>query len=156
MNRAIPLTMALAILFVSVASLVARAEALDVDLSGYRADSGVTVQHRDGRLRVSWELERRRDLENRGHLVLDLRPGRPLIEAMGIAFGAPMVPLLENLDPVTDLLVGSRTGPCGPAAGDERLQRLLRHAGRPAVSVVPVEARPQARRCDQPGPPRPR
>ena len=37
-----------------------------VDLSGYRADSGVTVEHNDGRLRISWELDRESRRESAG------------------------------------------------------------------------------------------
>ncbi|MFI5458154.1 MAG: hypothetical protein ACHRXM_22185 [Isosphaerales bacterium] len=89
-----------------------------VDLSGYRADSGVTVQHEDGRLRLSWPLERATRREDRGHLVLDLRPGRPLIQTMGISGeGFPMSPVLENLDPATYVLVGSRQAPAGRPPG---------------------------------------
>jgi hypothetical protein len=94
-----------------------RAEAPKVDLSGYRVDSGVTVGHSDGRLRVSWALDgRTTDSEDRGQLVLDLRPGRALIQVMGYS-GATASPVLENLDPVAYLLVGSRQAPAGRPPG---------------------------------------
>ena len=85
-----------------------------VDLSGYRAETGVAVVHQDGQLRVSWPLERVPRSEARGHLVLDIQPGRPLIRSIGTAAaGAPMMPVLEDLDPATYLLVGTRQAPAG-------------------------------------------
>ncbi len=42
-----------------------------VDLSGYRADSGVTARHERGVLRVSWPMEN----NEAGRLVLDFRDG---------------------------------------------------------------------------------
>jgi hypothetical protein len=90
------------------------AEDPTVDLSGYRPDCAVAVEHRDGRLSVAWELERPERDTDRGHLVLDLRPGRPLIQTMGISTPAgPVSPLLEDLEPTTDLLVGLRQAPTG-------------------------------------------
>ena len=115
MTRVCPRTVAIAFLVVSGGSLAARADTPVVDLSGYRADSGVTVEQKDGRLRVSWAVERpSRGVEIRGHLELDLRPDRPLIEAIRIGDSRlPSLAILENLDPVTYLLVGSRQAPAG-------------------------------------------
>jgi hypothetical protein len=94
------------------------AEVPAIDLSGYRAESGVSVQHKDARLHIAWELERPSHPSVRGHVVLDLRPGRALIELMGISVGTgPISPLLENLDPTTYLLVGSRQAPAGRPPG---------------------------------------
>jgi hypothetical protein len=91
-----------------------RAEDPAVDLSGFHAGNGIEVEHKDSRLRVSWELERPEHDKDRGQLVLDLRPDRPLIQAMGIAAPSGLVsPLLEALDPTAYLLVGSRQAPTG-------------------------------------------
>ncbi len=53
-----------------------------VDLSGYRADSGVNVRRVDTELRLQWSWVGDGRPET-GELVLDLRPGRPLIRSMG-------------------------------------------------------------------------
>ncbi len=85
-----------------------------VNLSGYRTESEVSVEHRDGQLRLSWPSEPGPGHDARGHLVLDLQPGRPLIRTMGIFAGAnPASPVLESLDPSTYLLVGTRQAPAG-------------------------------------------
>jgi hypothetical protein len=79
-----------------------------IDLSAYRADSGISVSQTGSQLRVSWPFE-----ERIGRLDLDLRAGQPLIRMMGIAprVGEPSRVLIENADPVTFLLVGSRQAP---------------------------------------------
>ena len=107
-----------------------------VDLSAYRADSGIAVRHTASQLR-----SRGRSRDGTGQLDLDLRPGQPLIRAMGISRRSRRAPaaLLENADPVTFLLVGSPSGPGGPPPGHERLQRLLRLAGHAAVPVYRVQ-----------------
>jgi hypothetical protein len=89
-----------------------------VDLSGYRPESGVSVEHRDGQLRLTWDLEYSA-INDLGRLVLDLRKGQPLIRTIEVTpsglhaplFGMP--PLLENVVPATYLLVGSRQAPAG-------------------------------------------
>jgi hypothetical protein len=50
-----------------------------------------------------------------GALTLDLRPGQPLIRAVGIAATreGPAVPLLQGVDPVTFLTAGTRAAPSG-------------------------------------------
>jgi hypothetical protein len=78
-----------------------------VDLSGYRADSGVSVRHIGSELRVSWQSPSFGS--QTGTLVLDLRPDRPLIRSVGISTSAS----LQDADPVTFLLVGSREAPTG-------------------------------------------
>jgi hypothetical protein len=89
-----------------VAPLVAREPV--IDLSAYRVESGITVSRTVDQLRVSWPLD-----DGSGQLDLDLRPGQPLIRMMGIApkVGGPAHALIENADPVTFLLVGSRQAP---------------------------------------------
>ncbi len=86
------------------------AVAADVDLAGFHADCGVTV-HQDGpQLTVGWPMD-----DETGQIVLDLRPGKPLVRSLGIAAknGEPVRPLLENAEPASVLLVGSRQAPDG-------------------------------------------
>jgi hypothetical protein len=78
-----------------------------VDLSGYRADNGISVQHAGSELQVSWRAPTFGN--GAGKFVLDLRPGRPLIRSMGISPSAT----LQDADPVTFLLVGTRDAPAG-------------------------------------------
>jgi hypothetical protein len=106
----------LTIAMLSVPSCSGRVIAADppVDLSGYRPDSGIAVEHVDGRLRISWPLDRPEHDADRGHVTFDLRPGEPLIQTMGISAASGQVSaLLEHLDPVTYLTVGSRQAPSG-------------------------------------------
>lgn len=80
-----------------------------VDLSGYRADCGVTVRNEVGELVVSWPMEN----NETGRLALGLKPGEPLIGSMGIrgpTFEKGRA-VIEDVDPVTFLLVGSRRSP---------------------------------------------
>lgn len=79
---------------------------LSVDLSAFKADSGVVVRAQETRLRILWPIAS----GELGELVLNRRPGQPLIEEMGIvkAAGAPATPLVRNVNPVTLLTVGSR------------------------------------------------
>jgi hypothetical protein len=78
-----------------------------VDLSGYRAGGGVSVQQAGSELQVAWRAPSF-GIEP-GRLVLDLRPGRPLIRSMGLSHTAS----LHDADPVTFLLVGTREAPSG-------------------------------------------
>lgn len=87
-----------------------------VDLSGHHADSGTKVLHEDNQLRLLWtwspaipDVEHG---EESGELVLDLRPGRPLIRWIGAGRPAT-IPILRDADPVTFLLVGRREAPAG-------------------------------------------
>jgi hypothetical protein len=92
----------------------AAAQEPTVDLAALRPDSGISVRHSRGQLRVSWPTERRT-----GYLELDLRPGQPLIRTMGFAGETSEAPraLIENADPVTFLLVGSREAPADRPPG---------------------------------------
>src|SRR5262249_48864862 len=82
-----------------------------VDLSGYREDCGVTVNRQLDRLSMSWPMGG----DEAGQLVLDLRPGQPLIRSMGIKdpTGESLWSLLTGVDPMTFLLVGTRQAPPG-------------------------------------------
>jgi hypothetical protein len=77
-----------------------------VDLSAYKAASGVAVRKDGTALRVAWPMA---DGEH-GVLVLQLRAGQPLIEELGVAKVAngPATPLLRKVEPVTFVTVGVR------------------------------------------------
>ncbi len=77
-----------------------------VDLSGYRPESGIHVSHIESELRLRWSWLEDGPPEI-GEVVLDLRPGQPLIRSMGVS---PSI-ALRSADPVTFLLVGSREAP---------------------------------------------
>lgn len=105
------------VILVAVTGLAGRvAAAADptVDLSAYRPDSGITVRHEGQQLRVLWPMTR-----GQGLLDLDLRPGQPLIRAIGLASNAGGLEhtLIESADPVTFLLVGERQAPPGRPPG---------------------------------------
>src|SRR5438132_8524955 len=80
--------------------------AATVDVSGYHPACGVAVRRQDGQLRVTWPLGD----GAQGVLRLQLHPGQPLIEELGIAGAAdgPVTTLLRKVNPVTLLTVGSR------------------------------------------------
>src|SRR4051812_26384272 len=82
-----------------------------VDLSGYDPRCGVAVRRDGDHLRVAWPVA---DGET-GVLVLDLRGDHPLFARLGIAREAEdaETPLLEAVEPVTFLTVGTRVAPPG-------------------------------------------
>ena len=83
-----------------------------VDLASYQPRCGVAVRREGTRLRLAWPIAQ----GEHGVLALQLRPGKPLIEELGVAgaAGAPATPLLRGVDPVTLLTVGTRDlGPQG-------------------------------------------
>ncbi len=89
-----------------IAGAAARAE-VPVDLSGYRDAPGVTVRRQGETLAVAWPIEGGES----GRLVLDLKPGAPLIASMGLADEkGEEVAILKAVDPVTSVTVGSRVG----------------------------------------------
>lgn len=87
-----------------------------VDLSGYDPGCGVSVRRDGDLLRIGWPAA---DGEA-GVLVLDLSGGRPLFASLGMARdGDAATPLLEGVEPVTFLTVGTRVAPPGrPPAMD--------------------------------------
>jgi hypothetical protein len=82
-----------------------------VDFARYSSACGVEVRHDAGRLRVAWRMN---DAEF-GRVTLNLTPGQPLIETLGVATRASgaTAPLLQNVEPVTFLTVGERRAPTG-------------------------------------------
>ncbi|MGP0069084.1 MAG: hypothetical protein ACLQGP_36475 [Isosphaeraceae bacterium] len=103
-------TLTLLLAMVAIQSRLIAAEPI-VDLSGYRSDSGVVVRQEGARLNVDWPIKG----SEAGRVILDLRTGGPLIRFLGFVpkDGARPTALLEGVDPVTDLLVGSRQAPSG-------------------------------------------
>ena len=80
-----------------------------VDLSGYRAESGVAVSRDGDRLKVEWPME-----DERGQLVLDLRAGAAADRFDGGRRQGRRVSFdrcSKSVDPVCFLLVGSRQAP---------------------------------------------
>lgn len=110
MTRACRLVVMFAIvLFPSTTARSAfQAEPPSVDLSGYRADCGVDVLRDGERLRVEWPME-----DERGQLVLDFAAGRPLVASLSVGGkgGGSFRRLMEGVEPVCFLLVGSRQAP---------------------------------------------
>ena len=98
----------LGLAFVAIAAFIPSLLAAEpsVDLSGYRPESGIHVRHVDHELRLRWSWREDGPSET-GEVVLDLRPGQPLIRSMGVS---PSI-ALQSADPVTFLLVGSREAP---------------------------------------------
>ena len=86
---------------------VAQAQAIPVDLSGYRAGLGVRVVRDGETIVVAWPTE----AGESGRLVLNLRPGGPLVAMMGLveADGAA-IDILKGADPLTTVTVGTRVG----------------------------------------------
>jgi hypothetical protein len=98
----------------SVSGAGARAQSPSVDLSRYRAESGVTVRRDGDHLTVEWPMD-----DEWGQFVLDLGAGRPLVASMAVAGkdGKDFRRVLEGADPVCFLLVGSRQAPEGRPPG---------------------------------------
>ena len=82
-----------------------------------------------------------------GRLGIDLRAGEPLFRSVDVSPGpgGTFRAILRDVDPVTFVVVGERRTPGGPAAGDERVQRLLRLPGRAAASRRTVRGSTAAR-----------
>jgi hypothetical protein len=97
------------------ASIALAEEDMEVDFSAYSTSSPVEVHHREGRLRAEWPMES----GERGGITLDLRPGRPLIESFRIkaAGKSEWEPLLEGVEPVIFVTLGTRTAPPGRPPG---------------------------------------
>ena len=77
-----------------------------VDLSHYRADSGIRVVSPDASLlKISWPISAGMS----GQMILNLTPDQPLIQSCGYSHGhQPVQNLATQLDPVTTLTIGER------------------------------------------------
>jgi hypothetical protein len=93
----------------------ATAAEVPVDLSGFRAEGGVTVARDGDRLTLEWPAGG----GETGRLTLDLTPGRPLIQGLGLAKGeaGPALDVLKGVEPATYITVGSRVGEPGRPPG---------------------------------------
>ncbi|RYG73541.1 hypothetical protein EON80_03205, partial [bacterium] len=76
------------------------------DLSAYKTKNGVAITQMGSLLRASWPMEKGKF----GVLTLDLTPGAPLIDSLGISASAKgqATPILSKVDPATVLTVGTR------------------------------------------------
>jgi hypothetical protein len=104
--------LAIVLLVIGIPSgLAGAAEEVPVDLAGYRPDCGVAIRHEGQRLSIAWPMAE----GEYGRMVLDLRPGGPLIESLGIGKDAAgeAVTVLKGVEPVTYVTVGSREAPPG-------------------------------------------
>src|SRR5438132_3798254 len=89
---------------------IAAARTIDVDLSGYASNCGVEVERQGERLLVRWPMGG----DEAGRLTLDLRPGQPLIESLGIAASpSKSTVLLRAVEPLVFVTVGTRQAPPG-------------------------------------------
>jgi hypothetical protein len=89
----------------------AAAAQVPVDLSRYSPSCGVQVRALPNRLRIGWPMDR----SEWGRVSLNFTPGAPLIEGIGIANRATSggEPLLQEVEPVIFLTVGTREGTPG-------------------------------------------
>ena len=101
------------VMTVLISSLGATIQArdIDVDLSRYKAESGVTAVRGDQRLTIGWPMGG----EETGQLVINLRAGEPLFQSLEVSPrpGASFQPILQSVDPVTFVVVGERRAPEG-------------------------------------------
>jgi hypothetical protein len=76
------------------------------DLSTYKPKNGVFITQNGSEVRAIWPMDKGKF----GVLSLNLTPGAPLIESLGIAASAreKATPILSKVDPVTVLTVGTR------------------------------------------------
>jgi hypothetical protein len=79
---------------------------VEVDLSGYRADSGIAVTNRDAnKLQIVWPAGK----NLRAEMLLDLNPDAPLIQSLSLQEGRKPAKLIAaGLDPVATLTIGER------------------------------------------------
>jgi hypothetical protein len=79
-----------------------------VDLSGFQAERGIAMRHEKEALFIEWPA----GLGEVGRLVLDLKPGAPLIQSLGLAKveRGPAVEVIRDADFATSLTVGTRVG----------------------------------------------
>lgn len=89
----------------------AGAEAIPIDLAGYSPACGVAIRTAPQGLEVSWPMTR----EEFGRVRLSFAGHKPLIESVGIAASATgrEDALVENVEPVIFLTIGSREAPSG-------------------------------------------
>lgn len=76
-----------------------------IDFNGYRKETGINVVRDKVGLKVAWAVSR----GNTGVLVLNLEPGKPLIESIGSQSGGKALNVIaRGLDPAALLTIGER------------------------------------------------
>src|SRR5262249_48302992 len=102
-------TCTIALLWIVGSMTPLAAEEPGIGLAGYRAACGGTLPRDGDELALAWPMNGNES----GQLVLDLRPGRPLIRSMGIVpkSGERLRPIFSDVDPVAFLVVGTRQAP---------------------------------------------
>lgn len=144
------------ILWALGASAVLRAAEPEVSLSGDQAAGDIRVERVEEELRLSWPIRPGGDNAVSSSLKLDLRPGHPLIRMMAVVQSphGRVVPILENADPVTYLVVGSRAAPGGRPPGmsvfnvffDSPAKRPF-HIDRSKLDIKRVRVKTEGRRA---------
>ncbi len=123
-----------ALISLFAATIVHAQDSPTVDLSAYSNECGVLVTHQNERISVSWAASK----DEFGRLVLNLRAGQPLIEQIGISRTPQgnVDVLLENVDPIVFLTVGTRDVPPGKPA-DQKWQVFFdKPANRPHETIA--------------------
>lgn len=97
--------------FLTFCALAAAAAPLPIDLSRYSPDCGVYIRAEADRLHVSWPI----GTNEFGRAHLNFTTNHPVIERLAISSSAsgPEQPLLQDVDAVTFLTVGTRQGTPG-------------------------------------------
>jgi hypothetical protein len=119
------------------------------------ADSGVTLEHGERRLRVTWPLS----ADEKGVAEFSLDEKKPLIESLGIAAkDQPVAVVMRALNPVTLLTVGSRdsTNPQGwgaffDSAPKRPYETFLVALGQRRIAVTNHETRTTIRLAEASG-----
>ena len=85
-----------------------------VDLADFQPEYGLSARRDGDRLVVSWPMG-----GEFGRLAIDLRPGSPRIEGLGVRSGDAIGPVdvLKGVDPVFFVTVGTRVGESGRPPG---------------------------------------
>ena len=83
---------------------VGPAQVSSVDLSAHKPDSKVAIRQEGDKLRVQWPIAHGES----GRIVFALQTNRPLIEEVAILKSGTASVLLQDVDPVTFVTVGSR------------------------------------------------
>ncbi|HEX5220257.1 MAG TPA: hypothetical protein VFZ59_11870 [Verrucomicrobiae bacterium] len=79
---------------------------VEIDLTGYRKDSGISVRAQDANtLQVTWPTSKK----TQGEMLIDLRADEPVIRSLSLKQGSKPAQILgTRLDPVTSLTIGQR------------------------------------------------
>lgn len=138
---------AVGLLLTSFSTKIARAAEIKVDLSSYRAGSSVSVRQTGTKLRATWPIGK----SEFGVLVLDLKANTPLIIELSIASwpGASATPILQNVNPLTVLTVGTRDlkNPAGWVAFFDNVPKRPYQSYRAELDKKSARVLSEANRC---------